>query len=56
MKQNVHKHKAQIFQELVPSILPLLKEEIRLGHAGIDNKFFKKDWTDRFFFNRYINA
>ena len=28
----------QIFKELVPSILPLLKEHIRLGHAGIVNK------------------
>ena len=27
------KHK--IFKELVPSVLPLLKKHIRLGHAGI---------------------
>ena len=24
-----------MFEELVPSIVPLLKEHIRLGHAGI---------------------
>ena len=30
-----HKHQTPIFKELVPSILPLLKEHIRLGHAGI---------------------
>ena len=27
----------QIFKELVPSILPLLKEHMRLGHAGVVN-------------------
>ena len=32
---NIHKHQTQIFEELVPSILPLLNEHIRLGHAGI---------------------
>ena len=31
----IHKHQTQIFEELVPSVLPLLKEHIRLGHAGI---------------------
>ena len=31
IKQNMHKHQTQIFKELVPSILPLLKEQIRLG-------------------------
>ena len=25
----------KIFEELVPSVLPLLKKHIRLGHAGI---------------------
>ena len=31
-----HTHtKTQIFEELVPLILPLLKEHVRLGHAGI---------------------
>ena len=28
-------HQTQIFEELVPSILPLLKEHVRLRHAGI---------------------
>ena len=37
---NLHKTKQtqtsdKIFQELVPSVSPLLKEHIRLGHAGI---------------------
>ena len=32
---HTYKHQLQIFEELVPSILPLLKEHIRLGHAGI---------------------
>ena len=31
----IYKHQTQIFKELVPSISPLLKELIRLGHAGI---------------------
>ena len=34
-KQNIHKHRTQIFAELVPSVSPLLKKHIRLGHAGI---------------------
>ena len=34
-KTYTHKHQTQIFEELVPSILPLLKEHIRLEHAGI---------------------
>ena len=34
---HIHKHQTQIFKELVPSILPLLKEHIMLGHAGIVN-------------------
>ena len=34
-KTYIHKHQTQIFKELVPSILPLLKEHIRLGHAGL---------------------
>ena len=25
----------KIFKELVPSVSPLLKEQLRLGHAGI---------------------
>ena len=38
---NLHKNKTytnighKIFQELVPSVSPLLKKHIRLGHAGI---------------------
>ena len=36
---NLHKIytnvKHKIFEELVPSVLPLLKKYIRLGHAGI---------------------
>ena len=31
----IHKHQTQISEELVPSILSLLKEHIRLGHASI---------------------
>ena len=27
----------KIFEELVPSVLPLLKKHIRLGHAGIED-------------------
>ena len=34
-KTHIQKHQTQIFEELVPSISPLLKEHIRLGHAGI---------------------
>ena len=30
----MHKHPIQIYEELVPSVLPLLKEHIKLGHAG----------------------
>ena len=37
---NLHKNKTytnieHIFEELVPSVSPLLKKHIRLGHAGI---------------------
>ena len=35
IKQNIHKHRTKNFQELVPSVSPLLKKHIRLGHAGI---------------------
>ena len=31
----IHKYQIQIFEQLIPSILALLKEHIRLGHAGI---------------------
>ena len=34
IKQNIHKHRNKIFEELVPSVSPLLKKHIRLGHAG----------------------
>ena len=34
-KQNIHKQKTPIVKELVPSVVPMLKEHIRLGHAGI---------------------
>ena len=30
IKQNIHKHQKQIFEELVPSVSPLLKKYIRL--------------------------
>ena len=35
IKQNIHKHRTQNFEELVPSVSPLLKKHIRLGHTGI---------------------
>ena len=36
-KTYIHKHQTIFFEELAPSILPLLKEHVRLGvgHAGI---------------------
>ena len=34
IKQPIHKHQTQIFKELVPSVSPLLKKHIRLGHTG----------------------
>ena len=37
IKHYIHKHQTEIFKELVPSILPLLKEHTGLGHAGIVN-------------------
>ena len=37
-KQNTHKHQTHIFEDLVPSVLPLLKEYIRLGQAGITDQ------------------
>ena len=56
-KQNIHKHQTQNFEELVPSVSPLLKKHIRLGHAGIVDhsvdlsipdfkKVLKKEWTE----------
>ena len=46
-----------MFEELVPSVSPLLKKHIRLGHAGIVDhyvdlsipdfkKSIKKEWTE----------
>ena len=35
IKQNIHKHRTQNFEELVPSVSPMLKKHIWLGHAGI---------------------
>ena len=34
-KQNLRKHRTQNFEELVPSVSPLLKKHTRLEHAGI---------------------
>ena len=69
---NLHKTytniKHKIFEELVPSVSPLLKKHIRLGHAGIVNHsvdlsipdFFlkyKKKWTEAIKIKKYyINA
>ena len=47
----------KIFEELVPSVSPLLKKHIKLGHAGIVDhsvdlsipdlkKSIKKEWTE----------
>ena len=36
-KAYIHKHQTHFFEKLVPSALPLLKEDVRLGHAGIIN-------------------
>ena len=49
--------KHNIFEELVPSVSPLLKKHIRLGHDGIVDhsvdlsipdlkKSMKKEWTE----------
>ena len=59
----------KIFKELVPSVSPLLKEHIRLGHTGIMDhsidlsvpdfeKVSKKEWTGaiRKILKYYINA
>ena len=66
IKQNV---KHQIFEELVPSVSPLLKKHIRLGHAGIVDhsvdlsipdlkKEYKKgmDRSNKKILKYYINA
>ena len=67
IKQNIHKHKT--FEELVPSVSPLLKKHIRLGHAGIVDHYvdlsipdFKKkckkgmDRSNKKILKYYINA
>ena len=56
IKQNIHKIRHKTFEELVPSVSPLLKKHIRLGHAGImdhsvdlsipEKKSLKKEWTE----------
>ena len=55
----------KIFEELVPSVSPLLKKHIKLGHAGIvdhsvhlSNQILKKEWTEAIKKNLkyYINA
>ncbi|WP_419652633.1 hypothetical protein, partial [Thiolapillus sp.] len=59
----------KIFEELVPSVSPLLKKHIRLGHAGIVDhsvdlsipdfkKSIKKEWTEAIkkILKYYINA
>ena len=61
------KHK--IFEELVPSVLPLLTKHIKLEHAGIVDhsvdlsipdykKSIKKEWTEAILKNKksYTNA
>ena len=70
---NLHKTntniKHKIFEELVPSVLPLLKMHMRLGHAAIvdhsvdlpipDSFFkYKKEWTEAIIFLKkyYKNA
>ena len=58
-----------IFDELVPSVSPLLKKHIKLGHAGIVDhsvdlstpdfkKSIKKEWTEAIkkILKYYINA
>ena len=70
---NLHKTKHKqtldkIFEELVPSVSPLLKKHIRLGHASIVDhsvdlsipdfkKSRKKEWTESIKIKKYyINA
>ena len=68
IKQNIHKHQTQNFEELVPLVSPLLKKHIKLGHAGIvdhsidlsipDFKKYKKgmDRSNKKILKYYINA
>ncbi len=59
----------KIFEELAPSVSPLLKKHVRLGHAGsVDHsvdlsipdfkKSMKKEWTEAIkkILDYYINA
>ena len=57
IKQNIRNIGHKSFEELVPSVSPLLKKHIRLGHAGIVDhyvdlsipdfkKSIKKEWTE----------
>ena len=57
----------KIFKKLVPSVSPLLKKHIRLGHTGIEDhsidlsipdfkKVFKKKGQKQEIFFKYINA
>ena len=39
IKHYIHKHQTQIFEQTVPSTLPLLKEHMRLEHVGIVDNF-----------------
>ena len=68
IKQNIHKHRNKIFEELVPSVSPLLKKHMKLGDAGIvdysvdlsipDLKKYKKgmDRSNKKIIQYYINA
>ena len=53
IKQHVHVYTniKHIFEEFIPSILPLLKENIGLGHAGIVDHS-NLSIPDFFFINR----
>ena len=50
----MHKHQTQSFKELVPSVLPLLKKHVGLGHTRIidcsiyfiNTKWKKNIWMD----------
>ena len=48
VKQKKKNIKHNFFEELVPSVLPLLKRHIRLGHAGISDHSIDLSMTDFF--------
>ena len=50
-KTRIHRHQTQTFQELVPSILPLFKKHLKLGHAGIVNHSISFTRHKLLFFN-----